>query len=466
MTGRTVSRWLLWGSLLLLVSVTLVYVRDATEQMYVPVIYLLLVLGGSAGGGRALGFTLAAASFVVIDYYLQTPYGLLSFGRVIDFVTLGAFFTTAAVASQLLDQARRERDAAIGRTEEVTALSRVGSESLSAPLAADAVAAVAAVIRLELGAEECAIVPSGAAASLIDSLDNRTVSVALHIREHQVGTLVLRFAKATELNEAKRAFLDALKYYAALALERAALAVELEHSAALREADRMKDFVLASVSHDLRTPLTSIKALAQDEQVSGVSRAREIEIQADRLTRLVADLLDLSRLRSGAFSVTPEFNAADDVIGVALRQCEPLASGRSLCTSVDAAGSPTLYGRFDFVQTLRILVNLIENAVRYSPAGAQVDVEVRREGSSLLFTVADRGPGIPLAEQERVFDPFYRPDGWLPDRGRAGLGLAIVRSLVDTQGGEVHYRDREGGGSIFEVRLPSADVDVASVGES
>ena len=171
----------------------------------------------------------------------------------------------------------------------------------------------------------------------------------------------------------------------------------------------MKDFVLASVSHDLRTPLTTIKALAQDTLRSGMDHAGEIEEQADRLSRMVADLLDLSRLRAGGFTIEVELNAAEDVVGAVLRQCEPLAVGRRLVTPFDER-APALYGTFDFVQTLRILVNLTENALRYTPEGAEVELSATREGADLVFCVADRGPGIIETERERVFDAFYRPE--------------------------------------------------------
>ncbi len=457
--------WVVWCGVLTLMTVALVLMRAEAEQTYVPLTYLLLVLGGSVGGGRKLGFTLACASFVLIDYFLQTPYDSISIGKSVDFVTLSAFLATAAVASHLLERARTERDAAVRHADEVLALSRLGSESLSAARAADAVAAVASVIRIELGAEECTIVPGGASPSADARGDPREIALPLDAHNRAVGTLVLRVASPVAFRPGQQAFLEALSYYAALALERARLAEEAEHIAALREADRMKDFVLASVSHDLRTPLTTIKALAQEERRTGIPRGAEIEQQADRLTRMVADLLDLSRLRSGAFAFAPDLNAAEDVIGAAIRQCEGIADGRRIVAVLDES-SPALYGTFDFLQTLRVLVNLLENAVRYGPPSEIVELSIGREATELVFAVSDRGPGITSEEQGRVFEAFYRPEGSLPDRGRAGLGLAIARSLVDGRGGSLRYRARPGGGSVFEVRLPAADIDEDAIRET
>ena len=235
-----------------------------------------------------------------------------------------------------------------------------------------------------------------------------------------------------------------LAYYAALVVERTRLVAKAEHAEALREADRLKDVVLASVSHDLRTPLTTIKALAQENAVRGDRNALAIEEQADRLGHLVADLLDLSRLKGGAMPVHLELNTAEDLVGAALRQMAGVLKDRPVETNVDFT-EPALAGRFDFVG----------NAVRYTPPGSPVELSVHREGGALVFAVADRGPGVPVAERDRIFEPFYRPAGAPADGGGAGLGLAIARRLAELQGGTLEYAPRSGGGSRFVLRLPA-----------
>jgi two-component system sensor histidine kinase KdpD len=231
---------------------------------------------------------------------------------------------------------------------------------------------------------------------------------------------------------------------------------------ARREADaahaaRVRESIVASVSHDLRTPLTTIKAIAHDLAADGHERAEQIEEEVDRLARLVGDLLDFSRLNSGTTVVSVEANEAEDLIGAALQQVAGAAKGRTITVTLDEH-EPLLFGTFDFTHTLRVLVNLIDNALKYSTPEAAIDLSVRREGLWLTFVVADRGPGVAQAERGRVFEPFYRPPGVAPDVQGVGLGLSIARALAEAQGGSLHYAARQGGGSEFALRLPAIDV--------
>jgi two-component system sensor histidine kinase KdpD len=302
--------------------------------------------------------------------------------------------------------------------------------------------------------------PDGAArADLadVDLTNARTLLLPLRVHGHTVGVLRLAHAGALPLDAPRRRFLEALSYYAALGVERVGLVADAENAEALRRADEMKNALLASVSHDLRTPLTTITALAHDIAVEGDDRAVTIQEEAGRLNRLVADLLDLSRLAGGALNLAPEIEAADDLVGAALQRVSGTLNGHELNVTLDPA-DPLLLGRFDFVHSLRILVNLLENALKYSPADSPVELLVKRDDDSLQFVVADRGPGIAPEERERIFEPFYRPATSAPDTGSAGLGLSIAQRLAAAQGGSVRYEPRENGGSLFILRLPAADL--------
>lgn len=235
-------------------------------------------------------------------------------------------------------------------------------------------------------------------------------------------------------------------------------------AALLQDAHRTKDAVLASVSHDLRTPLTTIKALASEIAANGDERAATIEEEADRLNAFVTRMLDLSRIETGTAALRVQPNEAEDLLGAVAQQVTGSLGGHELRIIVEPVDG-LLFGMFDFTQTLRALVNLVENAVKYSPPAAPIDLGARRDGPWLAFAVADRGPGIPDAERERIFDPFYRRSSAAPDAGGAGLGLSITRGIVEAEAGSVHVSARDGGGSVFTVRVPYVSIEVPNTTE-
>jgi K+-sensing histidine kinase KdpD len=234
--------------------------------------------------------------------------------------------------------------------------------------------------------------------------------------------------------------------------ERAAV----ERAEALREADKLKDALLASLSHDLRTPLTTIKGLAHELQPLGDERTLIIEEQADRLNRLVTDLLDAARLDGGALPLDIQVNAADDLLGAVVQHVSGRPDRNRLKVALDDPAALSL-GRFDFVHSLRILTNLVDNALKYAPVDTPVEVTGGLDNGEIVFRVADRGTGVPEAERDRMFTPFYRAAGRAADAGSAGLGLSIARRLAEAQRGTLSYSDRNGGGAVFELRLPAGD---------
>jgi len=511
--GRVPRPWLVWIGVLATATAVMLPFRDTLNEAHVALAYLLVVQGGSARRGRALGLTLAALAFLCFDVFFVPPYGTLAVESLLDWLVLGAFLGASVIAAQLFERARAEAEAARRRAAEVDRLSALGAETLNAGRADEAVGAVAQVIRSALALDSCAVylrdeadgavrlvrrAPDGApdrvrsgftdvvasvarsgsasairstgvvdvvsattdAAELLDGLagDVRELVMPLRVRERIVGVLSLTRHAGFALEPPQGRFLSALAYYAALGVERVRLVARAEHADALREAGRLKDAVIASVSHDLRTPLTTIKALAQDLAAEGDERALTIEEEADRLNAFVADLLDLSRLNSGTASFVPEPNEAEDLLGAALQRVAGATNGREIRVTLDD-GELLLFGRFDFAQTLRALVNLIENALKYAPSEQPIDIAARRDGEWLALSVADRGPGIPLGEGQRIFEPFYRPPNTAPDVGGAGLGLSIARALMEAQGGSLRHEPRDGGGSVFTLRVPAVNVE-------
>ena len=519
--------FLLWLGALALVTVAMLTVRARLDKAHIALGYLLVVLGAGASTGRRIGVGLSVVAFLCFNYFFLPPYHSLIVAQPLDWIVLVAFLVTGIVAAQLLARARADAALARLRTAEVDRLSAVGAEALNAGRAEDALTAITEVMRatlhvargeifvpggtggmtivasagaprpasdgaeptgpysLRMGGTQLVEWVAGSGRSAQERMDGgvrvsnedvdtggplgldvrgaRALLLPLRVRDRTVGVLRLAGDESISIDHAQARFLVALSYYAALGIERLRLENEAEHAHALREADELKNALLASVSHDLRTPLTTIKALAHDLRKEGDDRAATIEDEADRLNRFVADLLDLSRLNAGSFTVSPEDNAVEDLFGAALQRVSGTLRQRGLHVEVDA-GEPLLVGRFDFVHSLRIVVNLLENAAKFSPDGSTIDLGAERRGDEIRIAVADRGPGVAPAEEERIFEPFYRPGGRF-DSGGAGLGLSIARRMAEAQGGTVRYAPREGGGSVFELRLPAAGaVDRAGEG--
>ena len=505
---REALGWTTWLAALGALTAGMVAVRPGLDRAHVALAYLLLVLAGSTRGSRVRGIVLAFLSFLCFNFFFLPPYGTFLVHEPLDWLVLFTFLVVAGVATHLLYRARSEAEEARRRAGEIERLSTLGAETLNAARAEDALHAVVEVIRSTLGMDACEIwlpdadwgvklgsrarsatsttgddgaqaaaVSVDRGAGIVERLDGTTrvlapgetgamvpeveeargLSLPLRERGRTVGVLRVVCRGGISLTAAQRRFFAALSYYAALGAERVRLAADAEHAQALRETDRLKDALIASVSHDLRTPLTTIKALAHDIAAEGDERAANIEEEADRLNRFVADLLDLSRLNAGELRLSPELTAAEDLLGAALQRVSGSVAGREVRASL-GPGEPLLLGRFDFVHSLRVLVNLLENAHKYAPPGTPVDLAARREGARLVFEVADRGPGIPAPEAEQVFSPFYRASRAQPDVGGAGLGLSISRRLAEAQGGSLAYEPRPGGGSVFRFTLPAADL--------
>ena len=233
---------------------------------------------------------------------------------------------------------------------------------------------------------------------------------------------------------------------AALALERARLSAEAAQAAALAQSDELKSALLAAVSHDLRTPLASIKASATsllDDSVEWDAETRQdfleaIDEETDRLTLMVSNLLDLSRIEGGALRPQKDWYDIDELIVDVRARLAPRTRSHPLTITVEP-DLPLL--RFDYVQIAQVLVNLIENAVKYTPDGTPIAVAAHQVPGAIEISVHDDGPGIPREHQLRLFDKFYRAYAATAAPG-AGIGLAISKGLVEAHGGTHLGRER------------------------
>jgi len=274
-----------------------------------------------------------------------------------------------------------------------------------------------------------------------------------------VGVLGVALAKrTTELSPSLRQILETFTAQTALALERVVLSEEAAKSRVTVETERMRSALLSSVSHDLRTPLASITGSSQvllddDGRLAPPVRRELLEAiheEGERLGRLVGNLLDLTRIESGAIAVRKEWCPVDEVVHAALGRVAKEIAGRSVTIDVPA---DVLLAPMDPVLIEQVLINLLENAAKYSPASSPIDVRARAVGEWVEFEVADRGRGVPHGEERRIFEKFYRVDDARGSKG-AGLGLAVAHAVVAAHGGSIEAENRVDGGASFRFRLP------------
>ncbi len=301
------------------------------------------------------------------------------------------------------------------------------------------------------------------AAIVMEAVEPDARSVAFPLREgdRRLGTVVVGSdSSERSLYRLQERVVPALEALLSAALERESLQDGVVETAALRQADVVKTALLRAVSHDLRSPLTAISAAAEAIALPGVSAPEREELAAAilgetrRLSRLVDNLLDLSKLEAGAAEPRREWLSVEEVIGMALEDLAPQQEAFQL--SIDR-GLPLV--RADSTQLERAFVNVLENARRHS-GGHAVSVRARAvrtmtgDADRLIVRVVDRGPGIPPAQLERVFEPFYRAGTARGGRRGSGLGLAIARGFVEANGGSLHVESLPGQGATFVFELP------------
>jgi two-component system, OmpR family, sensor histidine kinase KdpD len=255
-----------------------------------------------------------------------------------------------------------------------------------------------------------------------------------------------------------RRLLQAFATQAAFAIERVLLVEQAEQAQILQARETLERALLNSISHDLRTPLVTITGAlgALRDKGSALEESTRDDLldgaweEAARLNRFVANLLDMTRLESGALRLKRVPSDLQDLVGCAMAALEPQLAKRSVEVRVEP-GLP--FVSVDMVLMTQVLVNLLDNALKYSPRDALIEIGARTAEGKAILEVADRGAGVPAADLDRIFDKFYRvpvPEG----AGGTGLGLSICRGIVEAHGGMIRAQNREGGGLQVTVTLP------------
>lgn len=513
------SRWIGYAFALALtagVTGAIAVVRHFGHVANVSMLYLLAVLASAVGFGSRAAILASIAAFLAYDVFFIEPRYRLTVSDPGEWVALCLLLVTGIITAQLAaglrerarDAERREREAAV--LYDVVRL-------MADPDVHNALNAVAERLRRELGLA-AVLIELGeqarevrAAAGDAEALDlARSASAPARVmregeaptgvqrgspgrwvkvvpprsgrlrskgrdRLHRVpvsaesgpmGSFTLVAAEgAPSLRAADDRLLSAVANQLRLALERARLRDEATEAEVLRRTDELKSALLAAVSHDLRTPLSSIIASAGSLLQVDVDWTEEerrefaaaIEEEAHRLNRLVGNLLDLSRIEAG--NLQPEKGwydlraLVDDVLG----RLRPQTAHHKVGVVVADDLPPVL---LDYVEIDEVLSNLIENAAKYTPAGTEVRVSARRIGNQLEVEVADRGPGIPAEALAHLFEPFYRVRRPGPQPRGTGLGLAVASGLVEAHGGRIWAENRTAGGARFTFTLPLSEPPV------
>jgi two-component system, OmpR family, sensor histidine kinase KdpD len=291
-----------------------------------------------------------------------------------------------------------------------------------------------------------------------DTLPNATAMfVPLVGSQRTVGALGVRPRKFDRLRDPdQRRLLESCASLIALAIERDESVLEA-HQAQLRiETEQLRNSLLSSVSHDLRTPLATIAGAASRLFERAPADEREflqnIVDEARRLTRLVDNLLDMARLDSGTIALNRQWHVLEEIVGLALSAVRREVAGHDL--HADIPGDFPLLS-IDALLFEQVLVNLVENATRYTPHDSRIEITARMVGQTAEIRVADNGPGIKVGSEERIFDKFFRGSTASPDGRRGvGLGLAICRAIVVAHGGKISVQNRPEGGAEFRIALP------------
>jgi two-component system sensor histidine kinase KdpD len=437
------DRRMRWWSVGLLAGAALVALVTAVIALLEPhvpvlslgVLYLFAVLPVAVFWGIALAVAVSVASMLAFNFYFLPPTHTFTLQDSRNWFALGVFVVTSVVVSELAARSRRRAIESAVLAEVASSLLERGDVTLELDRIAGRAADALQVERVEI-----ALTPT-------------TDGYPLLAGGREVGTIrVVNPRRGSAA--ARRRLLPALASLLGVAIDRQRLAAEALEAETLRRSDAVKTAVLRAVSHDLRSPLmavlTSASALAQEglelDRADERELATTIVAESRRLARLIDNLLDLSRIEAGAATPEPDVWPVDDLIAQALEEAGE--EGRRIVVELPKR---SLAVRADSRQIGRVLANLFENALKYSPPDEPVRVQVSATAARVLVRVVDHGPGVRAEDRDRIFEPFHRGAA----RDGAGLGLAIARGFAEANGARVWAESRPGQGATFVLELPA-----------
>jgi two-component system sensor histidine kinase KdpD len=458
------SAWKYVLAFLLIAFITALFfgLRDELDKTLIALLYLIPLGMITAQLGLGPGITSALITFLTFNYFFIQPYYTFTVHQPTDIVILVVFLIVAVVISQLVARAQAGLSAATAREREATqlyelstALTGLNNDRAIAQILAKQVRAVAESEYVEL-----TITGAHAFAYRLPEVTTPArppeLIVPIEAARGILGEIRLwRITPAISSSE-KRLF-RTFASQGALALERAWLAQAESRARVLEESDQLKSAILSSVSHELRTPLSTIKAAASSlrgKEVGWDSPARPeliaaIDDEADHLNMLVGNLLDMSRIESGALKPKREWNILPEIVGGVLARMKRLSESHQI--NVDVPESLPLVP-VDYVQMEQVFTNLVSNSLKYAPANTLVCIRARVEEGSIRVQVSNQGPQVPPEDLERIFDKFYRITAAERVTG-TGLGLSICKGIIEAHGGRI-WAENVSDGLAFNFTLP------------
>jgi two-component system sensor histidine kinase KdpD len=477
-----------------LAAVTAKILQSFLALPNLSMVFLTAVLYSAVTWGLGPSIFASILGLLVYDFFFVSPVYTFTVTNPQDILALFIYLIVAVLTSNLAARVRNQAQAAKRREASTAALYALSRQIAGAAGLDDVLRAIVTQVAQILGAKIVVLLPEAdqlvrkaghppdiqlteaerAAATWAwqhhqpagrgtDTLPGgEWFYLPLATAHSTVGILGLQFdTPEAVISPDQRRLLEALSGQAAVAIERTRLVREMEQARLLTETERLRDALLSTISHDLRTPLVSIIGAVSSLLTYGPTYDEDarrellltIQEEAERLNRFVGNLLDMMRLEAGALELKREWVEIGDVIGTALSRLTQALNQHQFSVEIEP-NLPMLW--IDFVLIEHVLVNLLENAAKYSPPHTAIRISAQREGYSIVVQVADEGIGVPTTDQERIFDKFYRVQRGDRHGAGTGLGLSICRGILEAHGGKISARSPAyGKGTVFTVTLPA-----------
>ena len=466
-----------------IVLLVLAYRRLPVNPTTVALTFLLVVLLLASRWGLAIATTTAIVAALAFNYFFLPPVHTFTITDPQNWIALLAFLASAIVASRLAERARREALNATRRRKEVERLYSLSQQLLATDNVMELLNSIPHYVRDAFGLKAAAMflpkrkavyrtgvdhpelseeqleAVSGRGELVVDE-EQQLCFVPLRIGVKPVGSLGLEGAVLS------RETLEAVGSLIAISIERAGAVETLTRAEAARESETLRSALLDSVTHEFRTPLTSIKAsvttLLSTPQIDSEGQKELLTVideETDRLNRLVGEAAEMAQLDAQQVELRRETYAVRQVVEAALEKSKQLLAGREVKLQLPESLPPV---RIDLERIAEVLVQLLENAAKYSPPGTPITISAEPAGTMVDLSIADRGPGIDDMEQSLIFEKFYRGRDQRYRVQGTGMGLAIAKAIVEAHGGNIGVTSQLGSGSVFHFTVPAGQEAISN----